>query len=187
MTPDIHEPTSRNRYAKRNVMKNNIKKSERRYPTRKRNPNAKSFSKKTLENIRGMSLRSIEYRGYSGIVYKNRKRQGYAYIHKKLTTSIIPIQYIFPHPFTLFMFEIQIFFIAFIASFIGIMVPGVSSALSVSSLILLGIPVQFAKTTYQIGNLGTNIGALVPLLKTQKLKKHLIIPLMIISLISGIV
>jgi hypothetical protein len=60
MTPDIHEPTSRNRYAKRNVMKNNIKKSERRYPTRKRNPNAKSFSKKTLENIRGMSLRSID-------------------------------------------------------------------------------------------------------------------------------
>jgi uncharacterized membrane protein YfcA len=54
-------------------------------------------------------------------------------------------------------------------------------------MILIGIPIQLAKTTYQVGNLGVNLGALIPLLKTQKLQKKLIIPLFFISLLSGIV
>ncbi len=82
------------------------------------------------------------------------------------------------------MLELQIFIIALVASFIGIMIPGVSSALWVSSMILLGIPVQIAKTTYQFGNVWINLGALLPLLKTQKLRKDLIIPLAVIALIS---
>jgi hypothetical protein len=51
-------------------------------------------------------------------------------------------------------------------------------------MILLGLPVQLAKTTYQIGNLGINLGALMPLLRSQKLRKDLITPLMLLSLIS---
>ena len=82
------------------------------------------------------------------------------------------------------MFEVSIFLIAFISSFIGIMIPGVSSALSVSSMILLWIPVQIAKTTYQIGNLWTSLWGLIPLLKSQKLRKDLIIPLCFIAFIS---
>lgn len=85
------------------------------------------------------------------------------------------------------MLELSIFLVALIASFIGMMIPWVSSALSVSSLILLWIPVQLAKTTYQVWNLGINIWGLIPLLKTQKLKKQLMIPLFWISLVSGFV
>jgi hypothetical protein len=60
MTPDIQDPDSRKRYAKRKVIKNKIKKSDKRYPIRKRNPNANNFSKNALEKMRGMSLRIIE-------------------------------------------------------------------------------------------------------------------------------
>ena len=68
------------------------------------------------------------------------------------------------------------------------MIPWISSALSVSSMILLGIPVQVAKTTYQIGNVWTNLWALFPLLKSQKkLRKDLIIPLAFIALVSGFI
>ena len=83
------------------------------------------------------------------------------------------------------MFALAIFIIAFISSFLGLLVPGVASALSVSSLILLWIPVQLSKTTYQLGNIGINIWALVPLLKTQKLRKDLIYPLILIALLWG--
>lgn len=83
------------------------------------------------------------------------------------------------------MFEIQIFLIAFISSFVWLLIPWVASALSVSTLILLGIPVQLSKTTYQLWNIGINLGALVPLLKTQKLRKDLIYPLIIFALIGG--
>jgi hypothetical protein len=62
MIPDIHEPISRNRYAKRNVIKNNIKKSERIYPMSTNDPNAKSFSKNAPEKMRIMSWRSIDKR-----------------------------------------------------------------------------------------------------------------------------
>ena len=50
------------------------------------------------------------------------------------------------------MLEIQVFFIAFFISFIGILIPGMTSALGVSSMILIGFPVQIAKTTFQIGS-----------------------------------
>lgn len=83
------------------------------------------------------------------------------------------------------MFEIQIFLIAFISSFIGLLIPWVASALSVSTLILTGLPVQLAKTTYQLGNIGINLWALVPLLKTQKLRKDLIYPMIFIALVWG--
>jgi uncharacterized membrane protein YfcA len=83
------------------------------------------------------------------------------------------------------MFEIQIFLIAFISSFVGLLIPWVASALSVSTLILTGLPVQLAKTTYQLGNIGINLGALVPLLKSQKLRKDLIYPMILIALIGG--
>jgi uncharacterized membrane protein YfcA len=82
------------------------------------------------------------------------------------------------------MLEVSLFLIAFISSFIGIMIPWVSSALSVSSMILLWIPVQIAKTTYQVGNVWTNLWGLIPLWKGQKLRKDLIIPLWFIALIS---
>lgn len=81
--------------------------------------------------------------------------------------------------------EIFIFIIAFVSSFIGIMIPWVSSALSVSTMILIGIPVQLSKTTYQVGNVWINIWALVPLWRTQKIRKNLVIGLAIIALISG--
>ena len=82
------------------------------------------------------------------------------------------------------MIEIYIFLVAFLSSFIGLIIPGIASALSVSSLILFGIPVQIAKTTYQIGNLGINLGALIPLFRSQKVRKDLMIPLLLISFIS---
>lgn len=83
------------------------------------------------------------------------------------------------------MLELQILIIAFVSSFLGLIVPWSSSALSVSSMILLGIPVQLAKIIYQIWNLWINIGALIPLLKTQKLRMDLVIPLGTIALVSG--
>lgn len=85
------------------------------------------------------------------------------------------------------MLEVSIFLIALISSFIGIMIPWVSSALSVSSMILLWIPIQIAKTTYQIGNAWTNLWGLIPLLKSQKLRKDLIIPLCFITFISWVI
>jgi hypothetical protein len=60
ITPVSQTHTSRKRYANRKVMKNNKRKSDRIYPTRKRNPNARSFWKKSSENMSGMSLRSID-------------------------------------------------------------------------------------------------------------------------------
>ena len=55
------------------------------------------------------------------------------------------------------MIEVLIFIIAFSSAFIGLLIPGVASALSVSSLILVGIPIQLSKVTYQLGNLGINL------------------------------
>ncbi len=81
------------------------------------------------------------------------------------------------------MLEFQIFLTAFISSFLWLIVPWVTSALSVSILILLGIPVQIAKTTYQIGNVWVNLWALFPLLKSQKLRKDIIIPLFLVALL----
>ena len=83
------------------------------------------------------------------------------------------------------MIEVLIFIIAFSSAFIGLLIPGVASALSVSSLILVGIPIQLSKVTYQLGNLGINLWALVPLFKTQKLRLDLIFPLSIIALAWG--
>ncbi len=81
------------------------------------------------------------------------------------------------------MLEFQIFLIALISSFLWQIVPWMTSALSVSVLILLGIPVQVAKTTYQIGNVWVNLWVLFPLLKSQRLRKDIIIPLFFIALI----
>lgn len=83
------------------------------------------------------------------------------------------------------MMDLYIFLIALLSAFIGLLIPGVASALSVSTLILIWIPVQLSKVTYQLWNLGINLWALFPLLKTQKLRLDLIIPLSIIALIWG--
>ncbi len=82
------------------------------------------------------------------------------------------------------MIEVSIFLIALASSFIGLLIPGVASALSVSTLILMGIPIQLAKAIYQIGNLGINLWALLPLLRTQKLRWDLIIPLSFLALVG---
>ena len=66
-------PASRNRYEKRNVIKNRIRKSVKIKLINNRKPNAKSFSKKALEKIRGMSFRIISIRLDIGIVFENQK------------------------------------------------------------------------------------------------------------------
>lgn len=83
------------------------------------------------------------------------------------------------------MLELQVFLIAFFVSFVGILAPGMTSALGVSSMILIGFPVQIAKTTFQIGSAWAAIGGMFWLMKTQKVKVSLVLPLAIIALISG--
>lgn len=82
------------------------------------------------------------------------------------------------------MLEVFIFLLAFSVSFIGILVPGMTSALGVSSMILLGLPIQIAKTTFQVGSAGASIGGAIWLMKTQKARMDLVIPLAIIALVS---
>lgn len=52
-------------------------------------------------------------------------------------------------------------------------------------MILLGLPVQIAKTTFQVGSAGASIGGAIGLMKTQETRKDLLIPLIYIALISG--
>ena len=81
--------------------------------------------------------------------------------------------------------DLAIFIIAFFSAFIGLLIPWVGSSLSVSSLILIGIPVQLSKVTFQLWYVGSNLWALIPLLKTQKLRLDLIIPMGFIALVGG--
>lgn len=82
------------------------------------------------------------------------------------------------------MLEIAIFLIGFIVSFIGILIPGMTSSLGVSSMILLGLPIQIAKTTFQVGSAGASIGGALWLMKTQKLRMTLLVPLMLNAIIA---
>lgn len=83
------------------------------------------------------------------------------------------------------MLEILIFIVAFITAFLGILIPWVASSLWVSTLILIGIPVQLAKTTFQLWNIGVNLWALIPLLRAHTLRKDLIYPMICIAGIWG--
>jgi uncharacterized membrane protein YfcA len=85
------------------------------------------------------------------------------------------------------MTELYIFIIAFVVSFIGILIPGMTTSLGVSSMMLLWIPIQIAKSTYQVGNAWVNLWTLWPLLKSQKLKKWILMPMLIISWVSGFI
>jgi uncharacterized membrane protein YfcA len=81
--------------------------------------------------------------------------------------------------------EFTIFLVAFIVTFIWILIPGMTSSLGVSSMVLLGVPIQLSKTTFQIGVLWGNMMGFLALYKKQKVNRSLIILLMWTALIGG--
>lgn len=78
-----------------------------------------------------------------------------------------------------------IFIISFVVSFIGILIPGMTSSLGVSSMVLMGIPIQIAKTTFQIWATWSNIMWFIALRKSQKIDSHLAMELIIVSILGG--
>lgn len=84
------------------------------------------------------------------------------------------------------MLPLLVFFIAIIASYIGAFIPWVSSSLTISTLMLLGIPPQIAKSTFQVWGVGIALGWLRALMKNQKIHTEHILSFLIIAFISWI-
>lgn len=82
------------------------------------------------------------------------------------------------------MTELYIFIIAFVVSFIGILIPGMTTSLGVSSMMLLWIPIQTAKSTFQVGAIWASIWGLLVLRKSNKIDTKLLLYLAILSIIS---
>jgi len=70
-----------------------------------------------------------------------------------------------------------LFVIGFIASFIGSLLSGITSVLSLGMMMLTGLPPQVAVATYKFGILGSRIGGLPTYWKAKKIHWGIIIPL----------
>lgn len=79
-----------------------------------------------------------------------------------------------------------LFFIGFIASFIGNFVSGGISLISLSSMMFFGIPPQLAMSTYSIGAFFWRIGGFKQFLKAKKIVWKLVIPLSIAAFLGSI-
>jgi len=83
-----------------------------------------------------------------------------------------------------FFILISVFFVGFVASFVGAIAGG-GGLISIPFLIFLGLPPQMAIATSKFGGVGLSIGAATKFIKEKKIVWKYIFPLVIISLIGA--
>lgn len=78
-------------------------------------------------------------------------------------------------------FLLILFVIGFSASFIGNLVSGVNSLISLSAMVLCGVPPQIAMSTHAVGALGWRMGGFRQYYKAGKIAWRYVVPLSILS------
>ena len=79
---------------------------------------------------------------------------------------------------------ILVFFVGFIASFIGA-ISGGGGLISIPFLIFLGLPPQVAIATNKFGGIGLSLGAAIKFIKEKKIIWRYVLPLVIASIIGA--
>lgn len=80
-----------------------------------------------------------------------------------------------------------LFFIGFLASFLGNFISGGASLISVSSLLLVGLPPHLSLSTYRIGAFASRLGGLGAFVRARKVVWKLILPLSLLALIGSFI
>jgi uncharacterized membrane protein YfcA len=83
-------------------------------------------------------------------------------------------------------FLVALFFLGLVGSWVGGMISGGVSLVSVTGMLLLGIPPQITMSTYFIGSLGSRIGHFREYYKADKVVWRLVIPLSIATLAGSL-
>jgi uncharacterized membrane protein YfcA len=83
------------------------------------------------------------------------------------------------------MIEFGIIIIGFLGSYIASLIPGTGSAIAISAMILMGIPPQIAKTTFQIGLIGFCFGGMRQLLRSEHIRREYLIIFSCLCLLWG--
>jgi uncharacterized membrane protein YfcA len=78
-------------------------------------------------------------------------------------------------------FLLILFLIGFVASFIGNLVSGVNSLISLSMMVFLGVPPQIAVSTHAAGALGWRLGGFRQYYKAGKIAWRYVLPLSLLS------
>jgi uncharacterized membrane protein YfcA len=81
------------------------------------------------------------------------------------------------------MVELGIIIIGFLGSYITSLIPGTGSVITISTMMLIGVPPQIAKTTFQLGLIGHCFGGLRQLLSSERIQREYLIVFSLICII----
>jgi uncharacterized membrane protein YfcA len=86
-----------------------------------------------------------------------------------------------------YLFHTLILLSGFFAAYVGMYVSWGISAIAIGLLMTLGLPPHIANSTYQLGNIGSNLWGIRHFIRSGNYEKRYIIPMCIIMFVAGVI